>query len=348
MLIPPNTNVIEVHFTMGNPSGTLFEVSFSNATTDLRIYTTCSGASYAEGQAVTGGCIVELNQDEWEYMALANRGGDPVTVKVRSVGCDGAKLAASAQRQISFAQENLTGTLYYWASERVTIAGTNYNSGGIYRYDFGRRDQAAEPVLTPDSSENTSLHACIGCHSISRDGRKMVFDFDDNDSDDEYSDVYTNIFDVASRGVINPLIKKATNAFPPGYHTWNRETSRFLLTDGPGDQAAPPGALLRIGPSGVIEGYVQTGSLRATTPDWAPGDGQVVFAAPPNVFSTSPNAGYWMKKAGPRDDLGSPGRACTWRRGTRARSRLARQDSCSPRPRVPATTTIRHSRPTAR
>ena len=46
-----------------------------------------------------GGCIVELDQDEWEYIALANRGGDPVTVKVRAVGCEGGKVAASAQRR---------------------------------------------------------------------------------------------------------------------------------------------------------------------------------------------------------------------------------------------------------
>ena len=50
----------------------------------------------------------------------------------------------------------------------------------------------------------------------------MAFDFDDNDSDDEYSDVFTDMFDVASRGAINPSSGEGANAFPPGYHTWIR------------------------------------------------------------------------------------------------------------------------------
>src|SRR5262249_8813087 len=152
--------------------------------------------------------------------------GDPVTVKVRGLGCDGTSAGASGTRSLSFAKEDLVGTLYYWASMRI---GSSAFSGGVFRYDFGVRDQTASPVLTPTYGGNG---LCIGCHDISRDGRKMLFDYDDNDADDEYTDVNTDIFDVASRTFATTGALSKGRAFEPGFHTWNRAHSRFLLSDG--------------------------------------------------------------------------------------------------------------------
>jgi hypothetical protein len=321
VLVPPNMNVVEVHFTMGSPANNLFEVSFENAVTDVKVYTSCTSTTTpGDGQLsssltppVAGGCIFELNQAEWDYIAKTNRDGDPVVVKVRGLGCDGSGgVGTSNTRSMSFAKDDMRGTLYYWASVRLDAngnAGTGFNSGGVFRYDFGVRGQTAQPVLTPASSVNSAEHNCIGCHDVSRDGRQMVFDFDDNDSDDEYGDVYTNIYDIAASTVVKPILKKGTNNFPPGFHTWNRSTTEFLLSDGPGDSnpadAGIPdgGAFARVTPEGGVNGYTRPGTLRATTPDWAPDDSRVVFAVPPNVFVSSPTAGYWMKKQGPRDDL---------------------------------------------
>jgi hypothetical protein len=303
VLLPPNTNVVEVHFLPG-AGNSLYEISFKNAVTDVRVYTRCTGSTPAEGLPYGGGCIFELSQTEWDYIAFTNREGLPVTVKVRALGCDGTNAASSATRSISFARDDLLGVLYYWASMRT---GTNTNSGGVYRYDFGVRGQSAEAVLTPTTPPNTN-GLCIGCHSVSRDGRQMIFDFDDNDDDDEYGDVWTDIMDLVSRAVVTPIVKNSNNPFPPGFHTWNRSTTQFLLSDGPGDTATPVGAFYRLGPDGTLLGYTMPGSLRGTTPDWAPDDSQVVFAAPPNVlasaanFATAPAAGYWQHYEGPRDD----------------------------------------------
>jgi len=294
VLIPPNMNVVEVHFLMGGPpANQTYEISFENAVTDIKVYTKCTGATAAQGMPLGGGCVFELDQAEWNFIAHTNRDGGPVTVKVRAVGCDGANVASSNTRQISFAKEDLIGTLYYWASMRITVGGLGFNSGGIFRYDFGVRGQSADPVLTPNTAANSAEHNCIGCHSISRDGRQMVFDYDDNDDDDEYGDVFTDIYDIAQQTAVKPIIKGLPNAFPPGYHTWNRTTAEFLLSDGPGNTATPNGAFARISPLAAIKGYAQAGSLRGTTPDWAPDDTTVVFAVPPNVSAAPPAAGYW-------------------------------------------------------
>jgi hypothetical protein len=304
ILLPPNTNVIEVHFKLGQPASSLYEVSFTNALTNVRIYTTCAGATAAQGTMLGGGCV--LDQAAWDFVARTNADRDPVTVQVRGVGCDGANVSASNTRQISFAREDLVGALYYWASQRAVENGQSVFSGGVYRYDFGVRGQTADPVLTPSSSANPNA-LCIGCHSISRDGRKMVFNFDDNDADDEFGDVRTDVYDIASAQPAQPIIKNGELVFRPGYSSWNRETSEFLLSDGFGNDftngTARPGAFERVSPTGMHLGYAQAGALRGTTPDWAPDDSQVVFAAPPNVLSMPPNPGFWMKTKGPADDL---------------------------------------------
>jgi hypothetical protein len=306
VLIPPNTNVIEVHFTLGNPAANLFEISFTNSATNVRVYTACTGSTAADGQPLGGGCVFELNQAEWDYIARTNSDRDPVKVQVRAVGCDGTNVASSNTRNISFAKEDLQGTLYYWASQRITLGGQNYNSGGVYRYDYGVRDQNAEPVLTPTSSANPN-NLCIGCHAVSRDGRQMVFLFDDNDSDDEFSDVRTDIFDIAAATASSPIVKNGPLVFRPGYPTWNREVTEFLLSDGFGNDftnmMAMPGAFERINPSAMHVGYAQAGTLRGTTPDWAPDDSLVAFAVPPNQLVTPPAAGFWMKTKGTSDDL---------------------------------------------
>jgi hypothetical protein len=312
ILLPPNTNVIEVHFLPGSgpPPNSQFEVSFENAVTDVRIYTTCVGSTPDQGMALNGGCVFELSPAEWDYVAKTNADGDPVTVKVRGLGCDGTNAGASSTRAISFGKEDLVGTLYYWASMRI---GTNVFSGGVFRYDFGVRGQSADPVLTPTYGGNG---LCIGCHDISRDGRKMLFDYDDNDADDEYTDVNTDIFDVASRTFATTGTLSKGQAFEPGFHTWNRPHSQFLLSDGAHvtqingqHPVAPNGAFtVRTDDAGLV-GVTPAApaAIRGTTPDMAPDDTSVVFSAAPNqaggvLADGGAEAGYWAPNNTPQQD----------------------------------------------
>ena len=295
VLLPPNTNVIEIHFQPGSAQNTQFEISFENAVTDVRIDTACN--------PLNGGCVFELSQAEWDYIAHTNAGGDPVTVQVRGLGCDANNAASSNTRKISFAQQPLVGTLYYWASINAINNQATF-SGGVFRYDFGVRGQAADPVLTPTHGGNG---LCIGCHDISRDGRKMLFDYDDNDADDEYSDVNTDIFDVPSRTFATQGMLSKGQAFEPGFHTWNRSHSVFLLSDGANvtmtngmHPVAPNGAFTVLGEDARFVGFTPAppAAIRGTTPDMAPDDTSLVFAAAPNVaggpqMGGGVTAGYW-------------------------------------------------------
>jgi hypothetical protein len=232
---------------------------------------------------------------------------------VRGLGCDtdATKAGASATRQISFAKQDVVGTLYYWASMRaVVVAGQTVNSGGVYRYDYGRRSQIAEAVLTPVKDVNgnggNSNGLCVGCHVLDREGRKMVFDFDDNDDDDEYSDVFTNIWDIPSATAYTKIVKGNSAAFSAGYSTWNRAASQFLLDDGYGNGGAlkggtarvPLGSFQRISNAGAFLGSAQSSlsaiKLHGTTPNMSPDDDKLVFAAAPDQHGEPTGiVGYW-------------------------------------------------------
>jgi hypothetical protein len=154
--------------------------------------------------------------------------------------------------------------------------------------------------LTPTYGGNG---LCIGCHDISRDGRMMLFDYDDNDADDEYGDVNTDIFDVAARTFATTGTLSKGQAFEPGFHTWNRAHSAFLLSDGANKtgNGNPSGAFTVRAPDAGLIGFTPTppATIRGTTPDMAPDDSTVVFAAAPYQQSGvladgGAGAGYWQ------------------------------------------------------
>ncbi len=218
VLLPPNTNVIEVQFLPG-AGNTLFELDFQNAATDVRVITRCEAITNTRG-VDTGGCGFALTQEQWGWIADVNRGGDPLRVTVRAAPEDGSCVGTSDAREISFASEDVEGAVYYWQS--VTVDGTPGRAGGIYRFDFGRRDVAPEAFL--ESSPDTG-NRCYGCHFVSRDGQRITYGSDDPDSDDEYGDLSSFLMDVGTRTI-------AANRVQPGFRTFTSDHTSMLASDG--------------------------------------------------------------------------------------------------------------------
>src|SRR5205085_7636932 len=149
--------------------------------------TTCKAISDTR-MLPTGGCSYEVVAGAWDAVAQTNRGGDPVRIQVRATDDGQSCVAASGARPLLISSHDIIGRLYYWQS--VTVGGTPGRTGGIYRYDFGKRNQPVDAFLTADSTR------CIGCHFLSRDGQKMTYARDDSDADDEYGDVLSQHLDV--------------------------------------------------------------------------------------------------------------------------------------------------------
>jgi WD40 repeat protein len=274
-LVPPNMNVLALQFDQG-AGNTLFEIDYENAATDVRVETMCKAITDSKGGA-TNGCVYDLSQQVWDYIAQSNRGGDPLDIIIKATDASGSCVATSqTQVRISFAQEDLNGGIYYWQS--VNVAGLQGATGGIFRYDFGKRGQTPQAFLAPTASGGM-MQRCVGCHFLSRDGQKMTYGNDDPDADDEYSDLKTSLIDVATKVAV------ATNqpgfqAFAPDHSTFlasdglNKLTNQFSMFDGNTGAAASPST-------------VSSGAARGTQPDYSADGSKVVFVQPANFkFAT--------------------------------------------------------------
>jgi hypothetical protein len=267
VLIPPNMNVLQVQFMPG--TGTMFyEVDFENAAIDVRVETKCNPITDTR-MAATGGCSYDLDQQVWDLIAQANRGGDPVTVTVRAT-TDGSCATGSNSRSIAFAQEDLRGGIYYWQS--IVVGAVAGKAGGIFRYDFGSRGATSQPYLTPATGR------CVGCHFLSRDGVHMTYSDDDADSDDEYGDMQGHLLDVASKAIINTS-SPSGKPLPPGFQTFTHDHTLLLGSDG--QNGASRSFLEWNGDTGgSVIGMPSTGQVRGTQPDWSADDASVVYVAP--------------------------------------------------------------------
>jgi len=284
VLLPPNMEVVAVHYTPfpgGPPAVPIqeFEIDFENANTDVRVVTKCSTelldtASPTPGH--TGGCEYKLDPTVWDFIAKSNKGGDAVKITVRAT-TDGMCATPSMNSvNIAFAEQDLNGGIYYWKST-ISSSGTG---GQIWAKEFG--NSIPEEQITGNGQLNGT---CYGCHSLSRDGKYMTVNQDDDDSDDEYSDVSASLVDVKAK-------KTTGSTFTAGFQSFLNDDSLFLasnghptgtsnvffLFDGTTAAAATP-ASIPVGPA----------MSRPTQPDWS-ADGKMVYFVLPTKVGTWSNA----------------------------------------------------------
>ncbi len=158
-LMPPNVGRVDVHFLPGSALNTLFEVAFDGPAVALKYYVRC-------GNPVQGGCIVPLDVDGSRYVTQGNRGLDGVTVTVRGTDDTGSAIGESTPVTLHFSDGDVQGAVYYWAI--VAAIGTGRFNSSIMRFDF------ADPASTPQQFIALGQgSACVGCHTLSRDGSKL-------------------------------------------------------------------------------------------------------------------------------------------------------------------------------
>ncbi|MDP8999638.1 MAG: hypothetical protein M3O46_05950, partial [Myxococcota bacterium] len=325
VLLPPNMNVISVQWTPFGPPYTRYSVDFNNmGNTDWHIITSCKNQTNdAQSGAPSGGCEVTVDPVSWSKLVGANRDQGPITVTVRGTTDGTCATPSMNQVHISFANQDLLGTYYYWQSLINTAAqGVGGNGcltagvgGYIWKQTFGDLN-TGETNVTP--CPQTINSGCNGCHSLSRDGSRMVVYSDDNDSDDEYSDVAGSYLDMTmnpatmfpggvARGgnagggqppgfsTIDPNVTKLTTPAAPGYYI----TSNGYPCAGGGSRCASSLATYPApvannafttwnGTTGAFIGSVPIGAAttRPTMPDWSPDGTTIVYVVPAGEFSS--------------------------------------------------------------
>jgi hypothetical protein len=249
VLFPPNVLGIEIHWRPGSTANTLYEISFKGQTVDYVIYTRCT--------PLADGCLYSPPNQIWSQIAQTNKGGSNVQLTVRATDDAGAGVGTSATFNIAFAKDPLRGGLYYW----TTTMGT-----GIMRWDFGDTTKTiAERFIGTQFTGGT----CVGCHSLSRDGTKIVA------SAGGQNDGRLLLFNVAHAAPLVPFPLVQHSQF----ESWNPKGTMFVgvFTD---DRKMGPSNLLQFdGMTGAMTGEINLGGLRADHPDWSKDGNRIAFTS---------------------------------------------------------------------
>jgi len=245
VLFPPNLSGLEIHF---DPAGhKLFEVNFSNAITDVRVYTGCT--------MVGAGCVYTIANDVWGWVSRTNAGVAGVNVFVRGTDNGGDPVGSSAQISVQISRDPLMGAVYYW---------TTSNGTAIMRYDFGAPNEGGATQFAGPAMANGE---CIGCHALSRDGSKLVAEVGGQ------NDGRLLFLDVATAKPVVPLGSTGKSTF----ESWDPSGARYVGVYG--DAGATDFNLqLFDGNTGAFRGDLAgtgTAANPADHPDWSP-DGNTI------------------------------------------------------------------------
>ncbi len=168
-MLPPNLRRLEVHWQAGSATNTLFEVSFRSPSVEIVYHSRC-GTQDATWKAAT--CAFQLDETGYRYLSDSNR-GETAKLKIRATDDTGTGVGESATFDVSFAEENVEGGLYYWKVIPPTNPQQSNGSGEVLRFDFGGTASVPEPFLVPGKN-GLQQDQCVGCHALSRDGKKLI------------------------------------------------------------------------------------------------------------------------------------------------------------------------------
>ncbi|HEY4395175.1 MAG TPA: hypothetical protein VGP64_13980 [Polyangia bacterium] len=250
VLFPPNITGIEIHFTQGSSSNTLFEVTFAATYVTVNAFTRCTAFS----GGVAPGCIYTPDPGLWAAVATGNAGQGPVQLTVRGTDDTGTSVGDSGSLQMRFARDNIDGALYYW---------TTSGKSAIMRWDFSGSTtlQAPQSYLTPT---NTDGKTCVGCHALAPDGSALVA------SAGGQGDGRLLLWDIKNNKALMPFPLAMRSQF----ESWNAAGSQFvgMYGDTQNSTRGKAGAVnLTIfdGATGTMVTTINLAGARADHPDWS-------------------------------------------------------------------------------
>lgn len=245
VVFPPNLTGVEFHFRFVTGQE-LYEVGFQAEALDLKVYTRC--------RVLGEGCLYLPDPETWKTIATAGRNGAPIAVTLRATDDQGRAVGVSKPITISFSGEDILGVLYYWTTSGDTA---------IMRWDFNNTKQKTpETVITPKNGDGST---CVGCHNISRDGKRMVA------SVGGQRDGRVLLFDVAknSNAVPFPLTQRSQ------FESWNPDGSQFVGIYG--DDGVRRNLLLFDGLTGAMTGEIDVKGMWPGHPDWSADGSMIAF-----------------------------------------------------------------------
>lgn len=259
VLMPQNVYPANIQWTMG-AVGDIFRVSIVKPNMKFTAYVGHNTAAFTSNYLV--------DAKGWAGIAQSNLDADAVLTVDRYEKATGKVWSGNAVK-MHFAKGSLLGTIYYW----------DINVGKIRKIQDGTAtatDLLPNPPKSPSSGES-----CVGCHTVSRDGRYMVGRLGGGIN-------YGGIFDLTTNlsGNPAPTTYPVTTATQPFYFSsFNPDAKRMVVVNPSGgnlmyfiDTANGKPVALGAGSSPLPTG--------GTYPNWSPDGKMIAYASEANGDGT--------------------------------------------------------------
>jgi hypothetical protein len=238
ILVPPNLGQFDVHWTTSTAN--VFEVRMSNQYVDIKRYTVgdLPGQNY----------WTVLQPSQWYPIASSRQ---QLSLEVSGLNTnDPTKRGNAAVQHVDVTNEGAQGGIYYW---------TTSSPQGIFRYDIATPEVPPAPYF-PAGQEPGGQGNCMGCHALSRDGKRIALTIDSGEG-------RGTVMNVADRSVLVPF---DTNAQRWNFATFNADASKLVTVF----QGA---MVLRSAEGGaVLTNIPNTGGTTATHPELSPDGSRLV------------------------------------------------------------------------
>ncbi len=192
ILVPPNLGEFDVHWRNNQAPNNLFEVGMANEYVDIRLYTA--------GTPASGGFWTVYSPSTW-YPIASTRAQLTLTVAGLDTANPATKGTAAAQK-VDVTNEDTRGGIYYWST----------TTQSVWRYDVGR------PDVPPSAFFDQAPSGCVGCHTLSRDGTKILMTLDSGNGRGA-------IFDVGSKQQLFPT---PTASVGWNFATFNSDATKLV------------------------------------------------------------------------------------------------------------------------
>jgi hypothetical protein len=156
-------NIYKVLFQWRKNGNEQFRITFQGPNAKATVY---SDGAHADCAAATppSGCY-ESTLAAWQAIAYSNA-GQVVTVTVDGVAANDPNVYRSASIKIGFSKQPVPGAIFYWSTTAAGIRRATVSDFAPEPYVVGK----PVPTLLPYAGEVK----CVACHSVSRDGKKMI------------------------------------------------------------------------------------------------------------------------------------------------------------------------------
>jgi hypothetical protein len=240
VMLAKNINQMRLAF-LAAPGHSLFRVTLDSPRYRQTIYL---GGAACQGRE----CSYLVDDRVWN--AIAQASGGRATLSIDGTAGAGQPVG-TAMLSLSFSPKDVRGGLYYFSTSQA----------GLLRVPFG----ATKPVPYLLGTGSGGVKNCIGCHGVSRDGKKVAAVFN-------LPDGYAGIVDGADpkKYILEPIESDGARLW--NFASFSPDGSRMItvwngtlsLRDG------TTGKLIKNVPGAMLGG-------RAAMPEWSPDGESIVF-----------------------------------------------------------------------